>query len=249
MKTSFFPLVPSLIAFCLTQGVAAYAQTGGTVNFANDSTCKIIDGQTVNPATGVKAALYWATMSSSDFTQIGDPVIVGVPLPGIFSGGTRTNGLATPGGATGKFQVRAWGGSYATYEAAALVSGVLIGQSAVITIQTGNPDGAPPTPPESLVAGGLTGFTLIPNSPSATGPTNAPPQLTEVLRNLVTGFAQIKGQGASNVTYGIDAATNLNAPIYWQRIGSNTANGSGIFQFTDTNTAAYPRRFYRAAFP
>ena len=32
-------------------------------------------------------------------------------------------------------------------------------------------------------------------------------------------------------------------------IGSNMADGTGLFQFTDTNAPAFPLRFYRALFP
>lgn len=75
------------------------------------------------------------------------------------------------------------------------------------------------------------------------------PQLTSVLVNPTNGFASLSGSGETNLTYGIEAATNLNTPIFWQRIGSNTANGSGVFQFTDTNAPAFPMRFYRGLFP
>lgn len=63
------------------------------------------------------------------------------------------------------------------------------------------------------------------------------------------GITHLTGAGESNVIYGLEAATNLSAPFLWQRLGSNTANGSGVFQFTDTNAPAFPRRFYRALFP
>jgi hypothetical protein len=76
-----------------------------------------------------------------------------------------------------------------------------------------------------------------------------PPQLTGMSANPANGFAQISGQGGANLTYGIEAATNLNLPILWQRIGSNTADGAGLFQFTDTNAPGFPVRFYRALFP
>jgi len=73
------------------------------------------------------------------------------------------------GGNAAKFQVRAWGGGYATYEEALLHNGVLVGQSAVFVNATGNPGGGPPTPPESLLAGtsfpagGLQGVTVTNN--------------------------------------------------------------------------------------
>lgn len=74
-------------------------------------------------------------------------------------------------------------------------------------------------------------------------------QIIAIVSNPTNGFLQITGQGESNVIYGIEAASNLNSPIFWQRLGSNTADAAGLFQFTDTNTPAFPTRFYRALFP
>ena len=151
-------------------GVRLFAAPAGTINFANGSSSKVINGQTatnVIAADGIKAALYWAPAGSNGFVQIGAAVTVGVPLPGLFAGGTRTNGPAAPGGTTNKFIVRAWGGGYATYEQAAGNIGVLIGQSAQVTLVTGSPGGAPPSPAASLLAAGLSGFTLTSNTPTA----------------------------------------------------------------------------------
>ena len=57
---------------------------------------------------------------------------------------------------------------------------------------------------------------------------------------------QITGQTVSNGLFGIEAATNLIPPIFWERLVTNTADGAGLFQFTDTNAPAIPKRFYRA---
>ena len=72
------------------------------------------------------------------------------------------------------------------------------------------------------------------------------PQITSVGLNPTNGFLQITGLGESNKTYSLQAATNLAAPIFWQHLGTNTADGSGLFQFTDTNAPAFLMRFYRA---
>jgi len=77
----------------------------------------------------------------------------------------------------------------------------------------------------------------------------SPPQITTVTLDATNGFLQLTGLGESNVTYGIEATTNLSVPIFWQRIGSNTANSAGVFQFTDTNAPSFPMRFYRALSP
>src|SRR5438876_1709124 len=87
----------------------------GTVHFASDGSTRIINsltGQPVSASDGIKAALYWAPLDSSNFTQIGAAVNVGALLPGIFIGGTRKTGLATLGGESARFQVRAWETSY-----------------------------------------------------------------------------------------------------------------------------------------
>jgi hypothetical protein len=75
------------------------------------------------------------------------------------------------------------------------------------------------------------------------------PQITSIASNPTNGFAQIFGLGESNLVYGIEAATNLDSPVFWQRIGANNADVTGLFQFTDTNAPVFPMRFYRALTP
>jgi hypothetical protein len=69
------------------------------------------------------------------------------------------------------------------------------------------------------------------------------------LTTLFNKFAQIEGLGVSNLTYTIEAATNLNPIINWANLGAVPANSNGIFSFTDTNAPLFPIRFYRAASP
>lgn len=154
----------------ITAGVlitsASNAKAGGTVNFGNNSSNRIVNAHTaaaVDATANVKAALYWSPLETNSFVQISSAVTVGVPVAGIFIGGTCTTGDATPGGASAKFQVRAWEGEYLTYEEAVLHPDVLVGQSAVFVNPTGNSGGAPPAPPESLLAGGFTGFAISSN--------------------------------------------------------------------------------------
>ena len=75
------------------------------------------------------------------------------------------------------------------------------------------------------------------------------PQISSVTVNPANGFVQIAGQGESNKTYSLQATTNLTPPIFWQVLGSNTANANGIYQFTDTNAPAFTVRFYRIVSP
>jgi sugar lactone lactonase YvrE len=48
-----------------------------------------------------------------------------------------------------------------------------------------------------------------------------------------------------NSTNVLFSATNLTPPVSWVPISTNTAAGDGTWQYTDTNTADYPARFFR----
>lgn len=136
---------------------------GGTVNFANNNSLRVTNGITGNPVAlsdAIRAALYWAPLGSNTFVQIGESAIVGLPGVGLYAGGTRFAGDGTPGGASGRFQVRAWSGGFATYELAFESGTALVGESETVEMPTGNPGAAPPTPPASLCAAGLTGIML-----------------------------------------------------------------------------------------
>jgi hypothetical protein len=54
--------------------------------------------------------------------------------------------------------------------------------------------------------------------------------------------ALITGSGNAGVVYTIQASSDL---IHWQSIGTATANGTGVFEFDDSNVGNFPRRFYR----
>ncbi len=79
---------------------------------------------------------------------------------GYFSGGNATNSFVLPGNA-GTFQVRAWSGPYASYEAAVLAAqtdgNVLLGKSLVFQNSTGI------SSPSTLT--GLQSFTIAPLAP------------------------------------------------------------------------------------
>ena len=84
-------LLLALSATLSSLGLDAFA-AGGTVNFGNHSSSKIINGHSSLPVTtndNVRAALYWAPLGSTSFGQLGATVAVGTPLPGLFAGGTR----------------------------------------------------------------------------------------------------------------------------------------------------------------
>jgi hypothetical protein len=75
------------------------------------------------------------------------------------------------------------------------------------------------------------------------------PRISSIASNPTNHFATISGIGEPGFTYGIEAASNLNAPVFWQRLGSVTADTTGIFQFTDTNAPLFQVRFYRTLIP
>jgi len=50
-----------------------------------------------------------------------------------------------------------------------------------------------------------------------------------------------------NSTNVVQTTTNLSAPGSWQPLSTNLAGPDGDWQFTDTNTANSPARFYRSA--
>lgn len=244
MKTHFISFLSgSFVLLALTQ--TGHAQPGGTVHFGNDSSCRLTNGQTASPVTltnNVKAALYWAPLGTNTFSQIGASVNVGNPLPGIFSGGTRTNDEGTIAGDVGQFQVRSWAGGFTNYEQAAMFPGTLLGESAVLTITTGNPVGDPPTPPASLVGAGLLGFTLTPS-------TAAPLVLTCATNKTVDcGSAWIfdaptTSGGCSNVMVGVfSTVTNGTCPEIITRtwLATDSCDASNVCSQTVTVIDATP---------
>ena len=76
----------------------------------------------------------------------------------------------------------------------------------------------------------------------------SPPGNFKDITLLNANTAQLQGLGASNVTYTIQANTNL-ATTNWVNIGTAPADGSGAFFFNDTNVLSYPQRFFRILTP
>jgi sugar lactone lactonase YvrE len=75
-----------------------------------------------------------------------------------------------------------------------------------------------------------------------------PPAITGIMPGT-DGSVTLHFTGGANQNYLLQAATNLVAPVVWQTLSTNAADANGIWQFADTNTSAYPARFYRAAAP
>jgi autotransporter-associated beta strand protein len=124
-----------------------------------------------------------------------------------------------------------------------------------------NNDGADPVsgtfnglPAGALLTNGATIFRIAYNGGDGndvilTTTLGAPASTLTSITNLTNSFKQLTGQGVSNLTYTVQAATNLAAPITWTLLGAATANSGGVYQFTDTNAPLFPTRFYRAVSP
>jgi fibronectin-binding autotransporter adhesin len=76
-----------------------------------------------------------------------------------------------------------------------------------------------------------------------------PPSHLTAITSISNGAKQIQGMGLSNLTYTIQAVTNLTPPNTWSNLGPATADNSGVFSFVDTNAPLFPIRFYRAQSP
>jgi autotransporter-associated beta strand protein len=59
------------------------------------------------------------------------------------------------------------------------------------------------------------------------------------------GNFQFSATGAAGVTYGLDATTNLAAPIQWTRITNGVADQTGALQLFDVQATNFLARFYR----
>lgn len=161
----------SLLIGVLATSIATgslYSQ--GTITFANVSTNKVTRQDTGanvanSPAGGWKVALYWLPdgpePAASDFdSQDATPLKVtniGVPTPGMFSGGGVTVPTSTLG-AFAWFQVRAWqaayGATFAEVMGSQPIGGVkaLAGTSNVFRVDLGDPSTVPPGAPGTLNA-------------------------------------------------------------------------------------------------
>jgi hypothetical protein len=75
------------------------------------------------------------------------------------------------------------------------------------------------------------------------------PQTTLNIGQINGNQIQILLAGTPSLSYLIQAASNLVAPVNWQPVFTNTTDSNGNMVFTDSDAAAYPARFYRAINP
>jgi hypothetical protein len=69
-----------------------------------------------------------------------------------------------------------------------------------------------------------------------------PPAVIQVV--LVPGGLSLQLNGVTGSTYILESATNLTVPV-WSPVETNVLGTNGLWQFTDTQTGAFPQRFYR----
>jgi autotransporter-associated beta strand protein len=83
----------------------------------------------------------------------------------------------------------------------------------------------------------LTQTSLIPASPTLAA-----------VGSVTNGNFTLTGTGSPNVTYHVQANTNL-ATTNWVTLGPVTANNLGALIFTDSQAGSYVTRFYRVVYP
>ncbi|EEF63380.1 Ig-like domain-containing protein [Pedosphaera parvula] len=63
------------------------------------------------------------------------------------------------------------------------------------------------------------------------------------------GSFGLGGAGVAGQAYILLSASNLVQPIWWKPLATNTADTSGVFNFTDTQATNFSQRFYRIETP
>jgi hypothetical protein len=76
--------------------------------------------------------------------------------------------------------------------------------------------------------------------------TTVPPSKLSLAPSFVNGVVNAQLSGVAGQTYIIQASADL---IHWLSISTNIADTNGIVSLIDSNSAAYPSRFYRAYSP
>ncbi len=86
------------------------------------------------------------------------------------------------------------------------------------------------------------------NDVTLTRVVGAPPSTISPLA-FSNGVPVLSGVGLPGVPYVLEATADLNVPIPWQPILTNTADGAGVYQFLDFGGTNFPMRFYRVLSP
>ena len=86
------------------------------------------------------------------------------------------------------------------------------------------------------------------NDVTLTRVVGAPPSTIQPV-SFSNGVPVLSGAGLPGVPYVLEATADLNVPIPWQPILTNTADGAGLYQFLDFDGTNFPMRFYRVLSP
>jgi hypothetical protein len=157
----------TLLTLALFAGLTSAAFAQGTVLFSNSSSSLVTyaegpsSGSSVETGGVFSVALYWAVAGTADpsqFVQIGASAGI-APIPGRYSGGTRTTGDATAPSGDAAFLVRAWStADGASYEEASQVVGAWVGSSDIFTSATGGGGTGPLPDPAVSLSTAVPGF-------------------------------------------------------------------------------------------
>ena len=98
------------------------------------------------------------------------------------------------------------------------------------------------TDPHGATATGLVLISVLP-------PPVIPPPTVTGIASLADGSVQLNLLGVSNQLYCVQAATNMTPPVYWETLSTNSADSSGLLQYSDSGATNYPARFYRFCVP
>lgn len=226
-----------LAAMFLLMGVSrGFCQpSGATVTFANNASCRIINGVTGHAVTtneDFQVALFCAPTNSTAFTQVGAAVSAGWPVAGVFAGSARDCAGVVQPGAPAQLQVRVWPKSFSNFDDA-LSSGAPTAQSAVLQIQTGNANAIPAVPPPSLAANGLQALTISSSS-----------HPNQLWIDCVNGNTVISLPVAAGVTYSVQYAPTIYGP--WTDLPGSIAVGVNAKLSCKDDQPTTGMRFYRA---
>lgn len=166
------------------------------------------------------------------------------PVATLILSGSRLYGTTAAGGAGASGAVFSMNTNGSQFKA-------LYSFSATDSATGTNTDGAYPVASLLLLGNSLYGTTFG-GGPGSAGSVFSlplpPPGITSIVRSPDSSVTLLFA-GNPNSTNFIQAATNLAPPAVWQTVATNVADGSGQWQFTDTNTGLWPARFYRSYSP
>jgi uncharacterized repeat protein (TIGR03803 family) len=172
------------------------------------------------------------------------------PDAGMALAGDTLYGTAVGGGSGGNgtvFSISTNGNNFTllhTFAASQQITGHL-GFTIVVNADGANPEG------DLLLSSNVLYGSTYNDGMGANGTVfsiNLEPSLlvSNIVPNL-DGSMNISFSGGANETYLVQAATNLTPPVNWRNISTNTADVNGFWEISDTDTKAYPIKFYRAS--